>query len=116
MSTTISATQATVAPRQMGKTIGGVGLLLLGVASIVFALSFSDKSFGGETSVNAPTISPGFEMIPSEDTFLLLDRSSGKVWKRDKYSGTWCEEYVQGVTVVPGSNVRSTHKNQYKCT
>ncbi len=112
----MTETTNAVAYRQLGKTVGGVGLLLLGGASIVFALSFADKSFGGETSVSVPTVSPGFEVIPIEDTFLLLDRSSGKVRKRDKYSGAWCEEYVQGVTVVPGSNVQSTHPNRHKCS
>lgn len=104
-----------VASRQLGKVLGGPGLLLLGAASIVFAFSFGGKSFGGETSVNVPTISPGFEIIAIDDTFVLLDRASGKVRKRDKYSGAWCEEYVQGITVVPGSNVQSTHSNRFKC-
>lgn len=96
-------------------SLGSFGLLLLGIAGVFTALSFADKSFGTETNLSTPVISPGFEIVPNGDSFLLLDRASGKVWSRSKYSEVWCEDYVQGITVVPGSNVTSTHKKAYEC-
>lgn len=107
-----------ISSRPMIGTLGGVGVLLLGLASIVFAVSFASRSpelAPPPTLSNTPLVAsvpgPGFKLLQlgtfRRDQF-LVDQATGRMWQEvcmgkavgPDCNGTlvWQEVYVDGIT------------------
>ena len=98
--------------------LGGIGMLLLGLASLLFAVSFASRTLGpkppslsSDTPLAASTLEPGFGIVQlgtfRRDQF-LVDKKTGRIWKKvcmGNVAGAdcsglsmWDEMYVSGIT------------------
>ena len=94
--------------------LGGIGMLLLGLAALWFAASFAGRPRAPKPippPANASTPSPGFELVQlgnmRRDQF-LVDQKTGRIWQSacmGNVSGAdctgmviWQEMYVDGIT------------------
>lgn len=108
----------TVSSRPMVGILGGIGMLLLGLAALLFAVSFAGRHRAPkptplptpqQANVSAP--GPGFELVQlgsfRRDQF-LVDQKTGRIWQSSclgNVSGAdcsgmliWQEMYVDGIT------------------
>lgn len=108
----------TVSSRPMMGILGGIGMLLLGLSALLFAVSFASRPLAPKTTPpstprpeNVSSAGPGFELVQlgsfRRDQF-LVDQKSGRIWQSSclgNVSGAdcsglliWQEMYVDGIT------------------
>ena len=78
----------------------GIGALLFGLASVVFAFAFSAQRFASDTSF--PKQDLGYQIVFHDGASYLLDKDNGYIWERKKRYETspdsaWCIAHVQNL-------------------